>query len=252
MKYKKISELNENDKTFGTDGQFHPIKTPFKVETMQGYVLETSDGNVVCSGDHLWNICKDSLLSVMTTKNLFDLFNYGINYFKDRNVGTPTGPLLLGVRKIGLIEAVCITTEAKDAQFEILTDKRKPIFTHNCRQRMVCGRLDSVASRMALGNQQATTIDSNHKGAGMTSSDGTINTVQYYFENQKWIEDWFTERGLTEKGWEIGQDPNVLDEEVDLGDDDEDISIEQKTTVIDFAGEHAEVDKTKEQKFEEI
>lgn len=129
----------------------------------------------------------------------------------------------------------------------------RTVLTHNCMQRLVCGQLGSIASRMALDNMQATTIDGKHKGAGMTKSQGIINNVQYYFTEQTWIEDWYAKRGLTEKGFEPGEDPN---EEIDpstinLGDDEE-ITIDKKVTRMEFNKEIREIDNTKSQKFEEV
>ena len=49
---------------------------------------------------------------------------------------------------------------------------------------MVCGRLESTPSMMALGSTLGTTVDGNHKGAGITKMQGQISRVQYYFENE--------------------------------------------------------------------
>lgn len=128
------------------------------------------------------------------------------------------------------------------------------VFTHNCAQRLVCGQLGSVASRMALDDNQATTIDGTHKGAGMIKAQGQVTTVQYYFENQSWLFDnWFKKRGLTAKGYEPWEDPNadIDPSSINLG-DDEDIEISKDKTEIDFNGIHREIDNTKDQKFEEI
>lgn len=105
---------------------------------------------------------------------------------------------------------------------------------------------------MSMGSTLATTIDGSHKGAGMTKMQGEISRVQYYFENQKWISDtYFKQRGLTE----LGYLPDV--EEVDNVEDivlEGDIELDDSntTTVIDFAGEHAEIDHRHDQKFEEV
>ena len=105
---------------------------------------------------------------------------------------------------------------------------------------------------MALGSTLATTIDGTHKGAGMTKMQGQISRVQYYYENQKWISDtYFKQRGLDS----LGYSPNSV-----VTDNLDDIELEgeidldnmNSKTVIDFSGEHAEIDSRKDQKFEEI
>lgn len=128
-----------------------------------------------------------------------------------------------------------------------------PVLTHNCMQRLVCGQLGSVSSRMALDNMQATTIDGRHKGAGMVKAQGIISHIQYYFEETNWITDWFTSRGMTNKGYDVNEDPNatVDPSTIDLG-EDEDISISEKKTIIEFDSIKKEIDNTKDQHFDEV
>ena len=122
------------------------------------------------------------------------------------------------------------------------------IFTHNCAAKIVAGRLETTASMMALNSTLATTIDGTHKGAGITKMQGQISRVQYYFQQQKWITDtYFKQRGLDELGYRNKQE--LAEEE--LGGEEELGNFNDKT-VIDFDGEHAEIDKRKDQKFEEI
>ena len=141
--------------------------------------------------------------------------------------------------------------------FKIKNKKHKEnsdnmIFTHNCASRIVCGRLESTASMMALGSTLGTTVDGTHKGAGITKMQGQISRVQYYFEQQKWINEvYFKQRGLNKLGYldsdtiQDNLDDIDLSGEIDLDDTN-------STTVIDFAGEHAEIDNRKDQKFEEL
>ena len=130
---------------------------------------------------------------------------------------------------------------------------RLSVLTHNCGCRLVCGRLGSVASRMALDDNQATTIDGTRKGAGIIKSQGEVQHLQYYFEEQKWIKSWFLARGLTEKGYMPGEDPSgtVDPSTLDFG-EDEDLSIVRDKTEIDFGKIHREVDHTQDQKFKEV
>lgn len=107
---------------------------------------------------------------------------------------------------------------------------------------------------MSMGSTLATTIDGTHKGAGMTKMQGQISRVQYYYENQKWISDiYFKQRGLDE----LGYTPGMRDSDAD---DSEDVVLEgeieldnnNSKTVIDFSGEHAEIDTRQNQRFEEV
>ena len=115
---------------------------------------------------------------------------------------------------------------------------------------MVCGRLEQTASMMALGSTLGTTVDGSHKGAGITKMQGQISRVQYYFEKQSWITDvYFKQRGLDN----LGYTPDSIEvaDEVELS-GDIDLDDSKSKTVIDFDGEHAEIDHRKDQKFEEV
>ena len=122
---------------------------------------------------------------------------------------------------------------------------KNTIFTHNCAARIVCGRLDQTPSMMALGSTLGTTIDGSHKGAGITKMQGEISRVQYYFEQQKWInETYFKQRGLDELGYTTNSVTDIAD--------DIELDINNSKTVIDFDDEHAEIDNRKDQKFSEV
>ena len=116
-------------------------------------------------------------------------------------------------------------------------------------RQIVCGRLESTPSMMALGSTLGTTIDGSHKGAGITKMQGEISRVQYYYENQSWIsETYFKQRGLNSLGFE---DTKEVKEDIVL---EGDIVLDNSNskTVIDFDGQHAEIDNRKDQKFEEL
>ena len=105
---------------------------------------------------------------------------------------------------------------------------------------------------MALGSTLGTTVDGTHKGAGITKMQGQISRVQYYFENQKWITDtYFKQRGLDALGYVDGSISNQAADEIELS-GDLDLDNMNSNTVIDFDGEHAEIDTRKDQKFEEV
>jgi len=103
---------------------------------------------------------------------------------------------------------------------------------------------------MALGSTLGTTIDGSHKGAGITKMQGEISRVQYYFEQQKWIDEvYFKQRGLNSLGYLEGQ---VEETEDIVLEGDIELDNTASKTVIDFDDQHAEIDTRKDQKFEEI
>ena len=105
---------------------------------------------------------------------------------------------------------------------------------------------------MALGSTLGTTVDGSHKGAGITKMQGQISRVQYYFENQSWIIDtYFKQRGLNKLGYMDDTNDTFNPDDIELS-GEIDLDNSNSTTVIDFAGEHAEIDTRKDQKFEEI
>lgn len=268
-----FKEIKVGDKVKGSDGKWYnvlevlPIHIPNRM-----FEICTSAGNIKCSDTHLWNLYRclgdnKTFIGTVETSVIFDNFLI----LKDTIIGKiDSNVLLKDIKEITPEPSRCIVVDSPDHQFEILTDninlteidlkdidnkklENISVLTHNCGMRMVCGQLGSIASRMALDNQDATTIDGAHKGAGMIKSQGQVSNIQYYFEQQKWIEDWFTKRGLTKKGWEPSEDPNasIDPSTIDLG-EDEDIEIAESKTEIDFNGIHREIDNTKDQKFEEI
>lgn len=146
------------------------------------------------------------------------------------------------------------TVKMKYKEFiNYISEDYRKILTHNCAQRLVCGKLEIVASRMAVGSSMATTIDGAHKGAGLTKSQGEINHIQYYFDNQSRIVDWYRKRGLTDKGYDPSEDPfaEIDPSTIDLGDDEE-IILEDTVTEMKFHDMEVKVDNTKSQKFEEV
>lgn len=245
-----IGELKYGDKVLCTDGQWRDIEILEIHKPKRCYNIEFETGSVKCSGDHLWTFYDDFNVPFTITTDVAFKSKLCL-YFSCGVIG---GPKIISIIQIKPIPCRCITIKnSDDSLFEIFTEEGNPVFTHNCQQRLVCGQLGSIASRMALGDNQATTIDGEHKGAGMISSQGINANIQFYFEQVSWIENWFVNRGLTAKGWDKGEDPSaeIDPNSIDLG-EDEDISIETKKTNIDFQGIHKEIDHTKDQKFEEI
>ena len=126
------------------------------------------------------------------------------------------------------------------------------VFTHNCAARLACGRLESTPSMMALGSTLGTTIDGSHKGAGITKMQGQISRVQYYFEQQSWINDtYFKQRGLNKLGYLDGQEDAELSDDIVLQ-GSIDLDNTNSKTVIEIDDQRAEIDNRKDQNFTEI
>lgn len=142
----------------------------------------------------------------------------------------------------------------KEQLYQILLAMKNSVYTHNCQFRLVCGRLGSIASMMALGNTLATTISSN-PGAGALASLGNVSILQHYFAETKWISEWYRDRGMDEFGFALdGSDIETdSDEETgELFEGEEEIDQTRTKTEIEFAGIKGEVDSTKDQQFEEV
>ena len=246
-------DLQPGDQVFGTDGKWHDVEIlPIHVpETM--FEIEFSNGIIKCSGDHQWTLFDHvGTALIISTDTMYDERKDFVKY--KFNFGKANGPVMVDIRSVKPMEVRCVSLkDSDDMLFEVFTDKDEPIFTHNCQQRLICGQLGSIASRMALDDNQATTIDGTHKGAGMTKSQGIVSNIQFYFEQQSWLIEWFKNRGLTKTGYEPHEDPNaaVDPSTINLG-EDEDITIEKQTTTMDFNKIHKEVDNSKNQKFEEV
>ena len=121
---------------------------------------------------------------------------------------------------------------------------------NNCQMRMGCGRLQTIASMMAFGNTIGTTINGQQPGAGAVFANGKIDMIQYYYADHSWIEQWYAERGLDKKGY----DPNKTSESFDIENLDgvEKLQDYRETVDIEFAGVKGKVDKSEDQRFEEI
>lgn len=240
-----IGDLRPGDMVMGSDGEWYeidllPIHTPDRM-----FRLDFANGSVECSGDHEWTYFdKHGESYTIDTTVIYNYKPYNYNY------GKPDGPMLLNITEILPKESRCIEVDNNDHLFEILTDEGEPVLTHNCQMRLVCGRLGRTASMMALDSTLATTIDSEVKGKGIISAQGIVQNVQYYFADQEWIEDWYAKRGLNKDGSQPG-----LGEEDDIFDDFEgveELDSNKDKVEIEFGGVKGEVDKTPDQKFEEV
>lgn len=246
-----IGDMKDGDLVLGTDGEWHSIKLlPIQTKTL--YKVNTSLGSVASSYDHYWVIFDDD----GDSRELSTVELYGsIKQFKGCYIGVSNGAKLLSIDMLDEGRCRCIEVQdSDDHQFMIYTDTGNTIFTRNCQQRIVCGQLGSMASQMALGNSLATTIDGSHKGAGIISANNVISNCQYYFEDTKWIEKWYADRGMDRNGYPIGESSNngADEEDISLGDDDEELSITDSDQHFEFEDKSKDVINRKEQKFENL
>jgi len=115
---KHIKDVKVGDKIMGTDGKWHKVlaKTEPKL-CYNMYEVEFSNGKVKCSDTHQWNVYINDKMYTIDTMAIEVEFEF----YKDRHVGTPDGPTIVGIKKIEPMVAQCITTDAKDNQFMIYT-----------------------------------------------------------------------------------------------------------------------------------
>lgn len=242
FKIKEIKDLTNKDLVKGTDNQWHSIET-LEIQEKQMYLVKTEYGDVESSYDHYWTLFSPILRrkKEIQTEDLIKYYGW--------HIGAISGPVLVEIVKTTIKPCRCISVDSEDHQFEILTNENIPLFTHNCGARMVCGRLGSTASLMALGSSLATTVDGSHKGRGIVSSQGEITGIQYYFtDGFGWIENWWKERGFDENGY-APEDKAV--KAIELSGEEE-IKLTQDKTEYEFDDIKKEVDKSLEQVFEEI
>lgn len=117
---KTIADVKIGDKIKGTDGKWHKVidktevRCPFKM-----YELTFSNGVIKCSDTHQWNIFVDGKEYTVDTMGLQTNFDFYVG----RPIGTPDGPLFIGIKEIEPEPVICLTTSAKDSQFFIYTTK---------------------------------------------------------------------------------------------------------------------------------
>lgn len=243
-----ISEIKDTDLVLGTDGEWHK-QTPLPVQEKCLYKVITSAGSVNCSYDHYWVIFENGNHRELSTVELYG----SVDQFKGCNIGSPDGAVLENVEM--LEDGLCRCIEMKDSddhQFAILTDEGNILFTRNCQTRIVCGQLNSTASIMALNNSLATTIDGSHPGAGIVSVNGTMTSIQFYYEEPEWLQKWYADRGFDKNGFPIGEN-NIIDpNDVSLGEDNEEFSISDSDQHFEFEDSSKYVINRKEQHFENV
>lgn len=240
-----VKDLQPGDLVYGTDGEWHEFELQ-PIEHRLMYEVKTTAGSIICSDTHEWNVIDGDEVYTLSTEVLYTL----IAGLPEMHIGETDGPIMLGITQLGYDDCRCLSVVSEDHQFEVLTDKGKRIFTHNCQSRMVCGRVNGTASMMALGNSLGTAIDGNRKGAGIVCTNSVLANIQYYFENPEWLDNWFIDHGFDAKGWEPGKSADVEDEII-LGDDEE-LSIPDNIVEFNFDDIHKEINNKKQQEFQEI
>lgn len=253
---KRIADVKIGDKILGTDGNYYEVidKTPVHIPT-KVYSISFTNGNVICSDTHQWTVhTSDNSYSYVTEAE--DLFINQDWYIRNEiRFGRYEDDItLLDVSLVEQTECVCITTNSPDSQFLIYTDRRNPIYTHNCGFRGFCGRANETgASMVALDNNLATTIDSTYPGMGIVQSGGKNEFIRYYFSKFEDLEDYYKKRGLDELGYSpldadyTGADAVVEDLEGEI-----EITVSRDKTEFEFEEDRVEIDNRDDQKWGEV
>ena len=275
-----MRDILETDKVQGSDNQWYDIQLldihmPNK---MYSLIFSNGDfgdgqyqymGSIKCSYDHEWD-CYDSngvRVGEFTTEEL--VHNpYAISY----RIGNKYGPIISRIEEIEPELSRCIAVNNSDRQFKIILDDLNnedewsyptadynlshddklynEILTRNCQFRVVCGRVGSIASMMALGSTIATRIPGSIPGRGAISSNGNVSMLQNYFCEFDWIEEWYKKRGMDENGYPLSED-TMFEQEQEILDGEEEIEISRDRLDIEFSGVSASIDRYKDQVFEE-
>lgn len=240
-----IGDLRDGDEVIGSDGKWHAIEIlPVVMKYM--HKVHTSAGSVICSFDHEWNLCNEDEVITIRTSELLSNEEEHIG----KHIGETNGPIFEGCEAISEpMECRCIAVDSEDRQFQIFTDAGEPILTHNCAARMVCGRLDTVASQMALDSTLATSIDGSHKGAGIVSVNGVKSNIQYYFEGIDWIDKWFEDHGFDKNGYLKGHSEEEISYELS---GEEELDVPETITHFEFDGNEKNINNSKKQEFKNV
>ena len=242
---KKIKDIKRGDEVRGTDGEFYPCELqPVREEVC--YEVITSQGSVICSWNHEWVVRLNG--SPINTHRCMtqDLDSGFIKRFDFVTIESHEEFVeLLGIKRLKDKRLVkCISVDSPDHLFKIYTDKGVSLFTSNCQNRVVAGRVNSTQSMMALGNTLGTAIRGDIKGRGIVSVNGILENLQIYFENPSWLTQWYHDRGMDECGY----DGTESDEEV-IVEGEEDIVTTNTKLDMTFEDIHKEVNSYVDQNF---
>lgn len=268
MKSKKIKDIEVGDKVLSPTLGWVTVKEiipPHIPDRMFKIKFKGKIGSIKCSGNHIWKVYKDGVEDLINTQNLF-----GLNY-QNFNIGVENGPRIKKIKEIKPKMVSCIVVDSNDHLFGVNLNKKDVIFTHNCQFRMGCGRLGQIASMMLFGNTIGTTINGKVPGAGMISSNGEIQNIQYYFTEIDFITDFYKKAGFDKKGRRKFNSNSQEEENTEENDIEQDDSVdttesfnegEKEENLEDFfefskdvedieiEGIKRQFDKTKKQTFE--
>lgn len=261
----KMKEIQKDTCIIGIDGKSYEIKGKTNSFSPDFYYEITfSDGGTILADKmHQWDIIYNGNRYTIETDFLYLAINNETDdnqgftkIVKEGSIGIEGGLKIEGIRMIkntDNLEFSCISVDSPHNNFAILTSKGNIAYTHNCAMRIVCGRLGTIASVMALGSTVATTINGERKGAGIISSQGSMDNIQYYYADHSWIVDYFKDRGLDKFGYAIDNATATDDlEMLENLEGEEEITIKEDSMEFEFDGVKAKVEKKVNQKFEEI
>lgn len=242
---KRIGDIQKYDEVRGTDGEFYPC-TPQPIQKQICYEVITDQGSVIASWHHEWVVCLNG--SPCNTYRCItqDLDSEFLKSFDFITIESDEEFVeLLGIKRLeGKRRVRCIAVDSPDHLFKIYTDKGVGLFTSNCQNRVVAGRVNSTQSMMALGNTLGTAIRGDIKGRGIVSVNGILENLQIYFENPSWLTQWYRDRGMNECGY----DGTESDEEI-IVDGEEDIVTTNSKLDMTFEDIHKEVNSYVDQNF---
>jgi len=116
-KLSPISDIRVGDMVMGSDGAWHAVVETHASQRMHLLKLVTDRGYVCCGYQHEWSIWSGNLpLGNFHAGELASL----LDTLEGLHIGAENGPKLVAVEEAGQGDAACITTDAKDHQFEIL------------------------------------------------------------------------------------------------------------------------------------
>lgn len=269
---KSLINLEDADRVIGSSGEFLSFtKTPIRIPDRMYEIEFNHKFYIKASGDHLWPII-DGFVKLKSSDSIYQMLEFidskievyngnGGCDCRDGHDDVFNGKIYItNIKDIKPEPVMCISVDSKDQLFFAVAEEKNgtanlPVLTHNCGFRFALGRLESIPSRMALGSTIGTTIPQEPKGRAIAKTYGNLDFIQtFYSEVEDYLPQWYKDRGLNEDGYDPEDTLNgrVDPENVDLGEDNEEISITNNKTTIEFSGESITIDNTKEQKFEEV
>lgn len=254
MRIKKpIKDIKIGDKIVGVDGNLHNVValTPIHIPHRMFNVCFTN-GSVECSDTHEWGYWDKGNLLIKDTLSIYN----NLDYFKQFVFGKEEDGIKLEyITEITPKEVMCITTDAPYNLFKIFTNMENPIFTKNCGNRVFCGKAtETGASKVALDNLLAMTVDDTYKGAGVFQAGGASDArfLRFYFTEEDSLQDYYAKRGLDPLGY--SKYDSATNHSTSAIDENEELELNRNEEVFTFEidEESIEIDHTKEQEWREV